>query len=149
MKGIALLVVAIVSVVVAAAAFAKGAETFKVGAKLTLKAEVPKAVGAPATAGGTFTATVKENGNVRTVTWKLTYAHLSGAAFAAHIHKGAVGKAGPVIVSLCGPCHSGQTGTAHVTDAVAKAIEHGGTYVNVHTKKNPNGEIRGQVKVVG
>jgi hypothetical protein len=149
MKKIAILAVGLVSVTGAATALAKGSETFKVAAKLTLKAEVPKAVGAPATAGGTFTATVKENGNVRTVTWKLTYAHLSGAGFAAHIHKGAVGKSGPVIVSLCGPCHSGQTGTAHVTDAIAKAIEHGGTYVNVHTKKNPNGEIRGQVKVVG
>jgi hypothetical protein len=149
MKKIAILAVGLVSVTGAATALAKGPETFKVAAKLTLKAEVPKAVGAPATAGGTFTATVKENGNVRTVTWKLTYAHLSGAGFAAHIHKGAVGKSGPVIVSLCGPCHSGQTGTAHVTDAIAKAIEHGGTYVNVHTKKNPNGEIRGQVKVVG
>jgi hypothetical protein len=149
MKKIAILAVGLVSVTGAATALAKGPETFKVAAKLTLKAEVPKAVGAPATAGGTFTATVKENGNVRTVTWKLTYAHLSGAGFAAHIHNGAVGKSGPVIVSLCGPCHSGQTGTAHVTDAIAKAIEHGGTYVNVHTKKNPNGEIRGQVKVVG
>jgi hypothetical protein len=149
MKRIALLVVSLVSVVVVAAALGKGPETFKVSAKLTLKAEVPKAVGAPAAAGGTFTATVKENGNVRTVTWRLTYAHLSGAGFAAHIHKGAVGKPGPVIVSLCGPCHSGQTGTAHVTDTVAKAIEHGGTYVNVHTKKNPNGEIRGQVTVTG
>jgi hypothetical protein len=106
-------------------------------------------VGAPAAAGGAFVATVRENGSVRTVTWKLTYAHLSGAGFAAHIHRGASGKAGPVIVSLCGPCRSGQTGTAHVTDAVAKAIEHGATYVNVHTKKNPGGEIRGQLRVTG
>ena len=149
MKKIAVLVVVLGSAVVAAAAFGKGPETFKVGAKLTLKAEVPKAAGAPAAAAGVFTATVKENGKTRTVTWKLIYTHLSGAGFAAHIHKGAPGKAGPVIVSLCGPCHSGQTGTAHVTDAIAKAIEHGATYVNVHTKKNPNGEIRGQVKVSG
>ncbi len=148
MKKIAVLLAGVLAVVVAAAAFAKGPETFKVSAKLTLKAEVPKAT-APAAATGAFAATVKESGNTRTVTWKLTYAHLSGAGFAAHIHKGKPGVPGPVIVSLCGPCHSGQMGTAHVTDAVANAIEHGLTYVNVHTKKNPNGEIRGQVKVTG
>jgi hypothetical protein len=146
MKKFAVLAVGIMSVVVATAALAKGPETFRISAKLTLKAEVPKAH-APAAAGGSFTATVKENGNLRTVSWKLAYSHLSGAGFAAHIHKGAPGKPGPVIVSLCGPCHSGQTGTARITDAVAKAIEAGSTYVNVHTKKNPNGEIRGQVVV--
>jgi hypothetical protein len=149
MRNSAFLAVGLLSVIAAATALAKGPETFKVATRLTLRAEVPKAVGAPTTAGGAFVATVRENGSVRTVTWKLTYAHLSGAGFAAHIHRGAPGKAGPVIVSLCGPCHSGQTGTAHVTDAVAKAIEHGATYVNVHTKKNPGGEIRGQVRVTG
>jgi hypothetical protein len=146
MKKLAVLVVGIVSVVVAAAAFGKGPETFLISAKLTLKAEVPKAH-APAAAAGSFKGTVKENGALRTVTWKLTYSHLSGPGFAAHIHKGKPGKPGPVIVSLCGPCHSGQTGTARITDAVAKAIEAGGTYVNVHTQKNQAGEIRGQVSV--
>jgi hypothetical protein len=149
MKKIAVVVVGVVSVAVAAAAVAASTETYKISAKLTAKAEVPKAVGAPAMVGGSFTGTVKENGSTKTLTWKLTYSHLSGAGFAAHIHKGKVGKSGPVLVSLCGPCHSGQTGTAHVTEAIVQAIEAGSTYVNVHTKKNPNGEIRGQVKVTG
>ena len=39
--------------------------------------------------------------------WKLTFAKLSGAATAAHIHLGAKGKAGNVLVALCGPCTSG------------------------------------------
>ena len=33
--------------------------------------------------------------------------------------------------------------------AVIKALEAGKAYVNVHTAKNPAGEIRGQVKVSG
>ena len=62
MKKIAVLLAGVLAVVVAAAAFAKGPETFKVSAKLTLKAEVPKAT-APAAATGAFAATVKESGN--------------------------------------------------------------------------------------
>jgi Cu/Zn superoxide dismutase len=146
MKNIAILVVALAAAIASAAAFAASADTVKVGAKLTVAAEVPKSH-APAAAGGTFTATVNEK--TRTVTWKLTYSHLTGAGFAAHIHKGKPGVPGPVIVSLCGPCHSGQSGTAHTTEAIVKSIRAGSTYVNVHTKRNPNGEIRGQVKVTG
>ena len=149
MKKIAMLGAGLVSVVVAAAALAASAATVKIAAKLTLAAEVPKAHGAPAAAGGAFTGTLTGSGAATTLKWKLTYSHLSGPGFAAHIHKGKAGVSGPVIVSLCGPCHSGQTGSAHVTAAIVKAIKAGSTYVNVHTKKNPGGEIRGQVKVVG
>ena len=147
MKKIALLVVGLVSVVVAAVALGASTETYKIAAKLTLATEVPMAH-APAAAGGTFTGTVKENGAAKTLTWKLTYSHLSGAGLAAHLHQGKPGKSGPVIVSLCGPCSNGQTGSAHVTQAIVKAIESGAVYVNVHTKRNPAGEIRGQVAVV-
>jgi len=56
------------------------------------------------------------------------------------------GKAGAVIVPLCGPCKSGVTKTVTVSSAVRDAIERNGTYVNVHTAKNLAGEIRGQVK---
>jgi len=147
MKKIAVLGVGLVSVVVTAAALGASVTTFKVAAKLTVAAEVPKVHG-PAAAGGTFTGTVKVRGTVRTLTWKLTYAHLSGAGIAAHIHKGRPGKPGPVVVTLCGPCHLSQTGISRVSAAVVKAIKSGSAYVNVHTRRNKAGEIRGQVKVV-
>ena len=43
-------------------------------------------------------------------------------------------------------CTSGVSKTLTVTSDERDAIEHNLTYVNVHTPKNPNGEIRGQVK---
>ncbi len=118
--------------------------------KATLKPgiEVPRtkdAVGA----SGTFTATITLHGTSGTLTWVLSFSHLSGPATAAHVHIGAPGKSGPVVVPLCGPCKSPNKGS--FTGAVAgssqllNALLHGGAYVNVHTKLNPGGEIRGQV----
>ena len=52
-----------------------------------------------------------------------------------------------MIVPLCGPCHSRQVGTAKISKAVVAALEGNRAYVNVHTKKNAPGEIRGEVKV--
>jgi hypothetical protein len=48
-------------------------------------------------------------------------------------------------VPLCAPCRSGARGTANVSATVLSALEGGRTYVNVHTKKNAAGEIRGQI----
>jgi hypothetical protein len=121
----------------------KSEGTYKLSAKLTPRQEVPKPTGAPAAATGTFTGKLVGN----KLTWKLTYKGLSGKAVAAHIHLGKRGKAGNVIVPLCPPgCRSGKRGTTTVKKDVRDAIERGGTYVNVHTAKNPGGEIRGQVK---
>jgi hypothetical protein len=118
--------------------------------KTTLRAaqERPKPKGKLARAKGTFTATVSRSGTTGVITWRLTFSKLSGRAIAAHIHSGARGKAGPVIVPLCAPCRSGAHGRATVDASVLDALESGRTYVNVHTKNNPAGEIRGQIPVV-
>ena len=61
-------------------------------------------------------------------------------------HLGTVGHAGDVAIPLCGPCSSSNRGsTTTVTQAQATALLHGATYANVHTTKNANGEIRGQI----
>ena len=121
--------------------------TYRVSAALNARQEIPKQVVKAPNATGSFSGTYVEHGRSSTLKWKLTYAHLTGAATAAHIHLGKPGVAGNVIVSLCAAnCHSGMTGTAKLSSKIVAQIEAGKTYVNVHTTKNPNGEIRGQVK---
>ena len=123
-------------------------DSYKVSTSLKASSEVPKPTGAPAGATGSFTGTAVELANDKAkVTWKLTFSHLSGKAIAAHIHIGKPGKAGPVVLALCGPCKSGQMGSGMLTHAQFAKLEAGAGYVNVHTTKNPGGEIRGQIKV--
>jgi CHRD domain len=67
------------------------------------------------------------------VSWKLTFSKLTGPATSAEIHFGKKGKAGQIAVPPCAkgsakPCKSG--------------VKRGGAYVNVHTAKNSDGEIR-------
>ena len=137
---------AVAALVVVSLAAAK--ESYSISAALNVKQEVPKqAVKAP-NARGSFSGTVVESGKKATLKWKLSYSHLSGKATAAHIHLGKRGVAGNVLIALCGGnCHSGMTGKATFSSDLVDKIERGQTYVNVHTTKNPAGEIRGQVKV--
>ncbi len=111
-------------------------------AVLNAAQEVPKQVVKAPAAAGTFTGTLTG----KKLSWSLAFRKLTGKATAAHIHLGKPGKAGPVAVPLCGPCSSGAKGTATLTAAQVKAILGGGTYVNVHTAKNPAGEIRGPLR---
>jgi hypothetical protein len=114
---------------------------WRITATLNAGQEIPKQVVKNQAAHGTFTGALTGT----TLKWKLTFAKLTGPAMAAHIHVGAMGKSGNVAVALCGPCKSGMTGTATVSAALLKKIQKHLTYVNVHTAKNPNGEIRGQL----
>jgi hypothetical protein len=56
-----------------------------------------------------------------------------------------MGKAGNVVIPLCAPCKSGVHGKATLSASLKRALAHHKLYVNVHTAKNPNGEIRGQL----
>jgi hypothetical protein len=109
--------------------------------KLTAAQEIPAQTVKTPAANGSFTATLSG----RQLNWKLTFSKLSGPATAAHIHLGAKGKAGNVLIPLCGPCKSGAHGSSALTVAVTKDFKKHLLYVNVHTTKNPGGEIRGQL----
>lgn len=124
------------------------------GGPLTGAQEVP-AVATAATGQGTVA--ISANGS--TITYVVSYSGLSGTANAAHIHTGAAGVAGGVILPLAvGP--SPMTGTLTAADFTASgsvttfaqavaAIQAGTTYFNIHTTANPGGEIRGQILPAG
>ena len=130
-------------VVLAFTALSSGNRTMSMAwvAKLTVAQEVPKQVVKDTAANGSFTGTLTGT----KLKFKLTFAKLTGPASAAHIHLGAMHKAGNVVVPLCAPCKSPVTGTVTVSAALQKDFTKHLLYVNVHTAKNPNGEIRGQL----
>ena len=90
---------------------------------------------------GTFTGDITG----RKLKLTLKFSGLTGPAAAAHIHMGAKGVSGPVVVPLCGPCKSPLSKTVSLSASVITAIKKGKAYVNVHTAKYPAGEIRGQL----
>lgn len=69
------------------------------------------------------------------------------AGTAAHIHTGAAGKNGPVIVPFTkdGDTYKAPAGAKLNADQM-KAFKAGELYFNVHSAANPGGEIRGQLK---
>jgi hypothetical protein len=150
-KGPAYFAVAAALVVALAVAGAVGARSnanaIQLTAALTATDEVPAPAGDVSAARGAFTVTATRSATGATLAWQLTFSGLTGPAAAAHIHTAARGVAGPVTVSLCGPCESGASGTAEVTTAVLESLQTGGTYANVHTAQNRAGEIRGQIAV--
>lgn len=115
------------------------------GAVLAPGGEHPAPAGVSPDATGLFSSLVTKDGNTSTISWTLRFAHLTGKAVAAHVHIGAPGSSGPAVLTLCGPCSSGQSGQAPLSAKLADAISSGNAYVNVHTPRNQGGEIRGEV----
>jgi hypothetical protein len=94
-------------------------------------------------ASGTGSVTV---GRDRVVTAKITVTGMT--ATAAHIHEGAPGANGPVLVPLTktGDNAFSTAPNATMTEAQYDAWKAGRTYVNVHSAANPGGELRAQLK---
>ena len=130
------------------------AQNQKFNAKLTGQQEVPPV---QTTASGMAWFKPMQD----KVWFKLNVTDMQGVT-QAHIHTGKVGENGPVVVTLYksdtpqpmnGKLAYGNI-TANLLEGpmkgkqisdLATAMSNGSTYVNVHTEKHPNGEIRGQI----
>jgi CHRD domain len=144
-KKFVLLVVAVALVVAGSASARSQATKVEIGATMAASEEVPAPKGDVGSAGGTFTGTLTKSDAGAVLSWQLSFSNLTGPGLQAHIHMAVRGTPGAVVVPLCNPCTSGVTGTANINATVLDAIQTGRAYVNVHTKTNPAGEIRGQV----
>jgi hypothetical protein len=82
------------------------------------------------------------------INWSISTSDLSGPAVAAHIHGPAEPGANAGVVVNLAPNGMANPlmGSATLTDTQLAEVMAGKTYVNVHTAKNPMGEIRGQIK---
>lgn len=112
-------------------------------------------------AAGEATFTLSKDG--KELAYTLTAKDIENAT-AAHIHAGKKGEnGGPLAGLFAGPkkegSFSGELAKGTITDKnlmgplagkkvqdLVKIIKEGGAYVNIHTEKNPNGEVRGQIK---
>lgn len=143
------LAVALALVALGRPAFAAPAfQTTEFTAELKGTEEVPD----PGDADGTGMAMLTLDTANNTIAFTLNVENVTLPAAAAHIHEGASGVAGPVVVPLTAPDAAGTaTGTATVDAALMQRImaNPADFYVNVHTSDFPGGAVRGQLAMVG
>jgi len=121
----------------ACAGMMSGGSTVKVN--LSGAEEVPP-VSVAGSGSGSFTI-----GADGSVTGSVATMGVQGTA--AHIHQGARGQNGPVIIPLAKTdnMYSAPAG-AKLTGAQMQAFKAGNLYVNVHTVQNKGGEVRAQLQ---
>jgi CHRD domain len=146
-----LLVVLALSVAIAVPAVAATSKKFT--ASLNGKSETP-----PTKSAGTGTASFVVSKSGKAISYTINAKGLTGPVQAIHIHFGKKGKAGPVILPIClKPCTLPKSGRLTKKNFAKAAgvpnfgtaiqdLRAGKTYVNIHTAKNPGGEIRGQIR---
>lgn len=119
------------------------------GAVLTAAQETP-----PCSASGSGTATVTFDSTRTNAAVTINVSNLGAPISIFHIHEGAVGVAGPVVVNLVGLggtfTNGTMTGTFPIPADVAQRMlaNPGNFYVNVHTTACPGGAARGQLAFV-
>jgi CHRD domain-containing protein len=138
-------------------AFAQGAEKFV--ADLSVSQVVPP-IDSKASGNAEFQSTTDGS----SISYKVNVTDIN-AVKAAHIHIGEIGQNGDVVVTL----FKSETPTGHLSGILSKGnitsdklegpmagkqlsdlidvMKSEGTYVNVHTQQNPDGEIRGQIEL--
>jgi hypothetical protein len=120
------------------------AQIIQITVPLSGAQEVP-----PVATAATGTGTLLVDTVARTISGSATFSGLSSAAQGAHIHVGAAGVNGDVLIPMTGG--DGVTaGTYSFPQTVLTVpnfniLTSNGMYINVHSLNNPGGEIRGQI----
>lgn len=105
----------------------------------------------PGDANATGLADLRLNQGQGEICFDLSWADIDGTVFAAHIHVGAAGDAGPIVVPLFMGSFSGTDAVSDCVDVDAELVkairQHPSAYyVNVHsTPSFPAGAVRGQL----
>jgi hypothetical protein len=129
---------------VVAFAGAASAATVKFHATLSAASEVP-----PTKSTGSGEATATLDTTTHELTYDVMFSGFSSAVTAAHFHgPAAAGKNAGVLVPLGNNPTSPIHGTAKLTPEQEQQLTAGEWYVNVHSKNNPSGAIRGQMMEV-
>ena len=130
------------SVIAVVLAVPVAAITTDMSTKLAGSAEAP----GPGAEKGTGTATLAFDSEKGQVCYTLT-ASGTDTPTMAHIHKGAIGTPGPVVVTLTAPTSGRAENCTPVAVDVMSAIlaTPSDYYVNVHTAAFPKGAMRGQL----
>jgi len=91
-------------------------------------------------------ATVNFNEDMTMGTLNVTASNFDSPVVGAHIHDGAAGTTGGVLVNFSDDYELGRISADFAVDAalLSKLIK-GEVYLNIHTENNPGGEIRGQL----
>ena len=121
-----------------------GATDAILAAELTGASEVP----GPGDPDGQGFAVIQVQPGAGMVCW-FYQVHFIGTPTAAHIHAGAVGVAGDVVIPLGLPGRFGFAfgcGTASFSLLSAISLNPGSFYVNVHNATYPAGAVRGQLQ---
>jgi hypothetical protein len=117
------------------------AATVKFHADLTAGAEVP-----PSTSTGSGEATVTLDTVTHEITYDVTFKGFASQVVAGHIHGPAKpGANAGVVVAFPKEPTSPIHGTAKLTDEEEAQLQAGMYYVNLHSKNNPSGAVRGQL----
>ena len=117
---------------------------------MLLSARMDGAQQTPSVSGsGTGISSFVLNSTRDTLCINATFANLTGPATGIHIHSGALGASGAVLVDLTSNI-VGNRVSATITGTILTALLKsnmlkGLTYLNLHTAANPGGEIRGQI----
>jgi hypothetical protein len=117
------------------------AATQKYTAALSPASEVP-----PTKSSGSGEATASLDTATHELTYDVTFKGFTADVTAAHIHGPAeAGKNAGVALPLGNAPKSPIHGTAKLTPEQEQQLASGMMYVNVHTKEDPSGAIRGQL----